>query len=95
MSNKVQPLLVTTLHRGVFFGYGVKTAESTIELENARMCTFWSADMHGVLGLASHGPSETCRIGYAAKKILLKEVTMVAEVTPEAEANWNKEPWSK
>ena len=73
----------------------MKTSEPIIELENARMCTFWSSDMHGVLGLASLGPSEKCRIGYAAKKILLREVTLVAEVTPEAEEKWNKAPWSK
>lgn len=49
------PLLVTTQHRGVFFGYGQKTKENTIEIKQARMAVYWTSDLKGVFGLAVGG----------------------------------------
>jgi hypothetical protein len=88
------PLVVTTEHRGVFFGYGTPNRGNVIRLEEARMCVYWSADCKGVLGLAAHGPTKGCRIGPAAPAITLQKVTSVMEVSPEAEAKWKKEPWN-
>lgn len=34
-------LLVTTAHKGVFFGYGQPTNEKTIRLTKARMAVYW------------------------------------------------------
>jgi hypothetical protein len=42
---KEQAVLVTTIHKGVFFGYasaGVKNKSITIK--NARNCFYWSAE---------------------------------------------------
>ena len=89
-----QPLLVTTAHRGVFFGYGVPNNDKSIRIERARMCVYWSADLHGIIGLATQGPSSRCKIGPAAPAITLQDVTSIMEVSPEAEAKWNSEPWS-
>lgn len=94
MSSKNIPLVVTTEHRGVFFGYGQPTDGKVIRLENARMCVSWSADVKGVVGLAAVGPSKSCRIGPAAPAITLQAVTSVMEVSPEAEAKWNQQPWN-
>ena len=91
---KTQPLIVTTAHRGVFFGYGQPTTAKKIRIEQARMCVYWSADVRGVVGLATTGPTKTCRIGPAAPAITLQDVTSVMEVSPEAEAAWQKQPWS-
>ncbi len=91
--NKKQFLVVTTTHKGVFAGYGIPTDESTIRLEQARMCVYWSADIRGVMGLASTGPGKQCRVGPAVPVLTLRDVTAVMEVTPEAEVAWNKEPW--
>lgn len=88
------PLLVTTAHRGVFFGLGTPSDAKTIRLEQARMCVSWSSDMHGVLGLASKGPSKNCRIGPAVPALTLNDVTMAVEVSPEAAAAWEKQPWN-
>lgn len=88
------PLVVTTEHRGVFFGYGTPTTDKTIRLERARMCVYWSADVRGVVGLAAKGPSKGCRIGPAAPAIVLQGVTAVLEVSKEAEEQWNREPWN-
>lgn len=90
---KARPVLVTTAHRGVFFGYAEDTSGETIKLSRARNCLYWSADCKGFLGLAANGPSNQCRIGPAAD-IELRNITSVSEVAPEAVAKWEASPWS-
>lgn len=85
-------VLVTTAHRGVFMGYATDTDGDTISLKQARLCVYWSADVKGFMGLASTGPSKTCRIGPLAD-ITLRAITAVAEVTPEAAERWAAAPW--
>lgn len=85
-------VLVTTAHRGVFFGYAVKTDGETIALRAARNCLYWSADVKGFLGLASNGPTKTCRVGPAAD-IELRDITCVAECSPAAVQAWESAPW--
>lgn len=85
-------VIVTTSHRGVFFGYATKTDGETIALKRARLCLYWSADVKGFMGLASGGPTSACRIGPAAD-IHLRNITAVLEVTPEAIAKWEAAPW--
>lgn len=84
--------MVTTEHRGVFFGYASDTDGETIKLTRARCCVYWSSDVKGFVGLASNGPNKSCRVGPAAD-ITLRGITAVLEVTPEAVANWEKSPW--
>lgn len=91
---KLQALVVTTAHRGVFFGYGELTTEKTIRLEQAQMCVHWTADVKGVVGLASGGPTKGCRIGPPAPAITLQDVTSVMEVSTEAEGKWKLQPWN-
>jgi hypothetical protein len=91
---KLQALIVTTEHRGVFFGYGKPTTEPTIRIEQAQMCVHWSSDVKGVTGLAANGPTKGCRIGPPAPAITLQKVTSVMEVSPAAEAKWKEQPWN-
>jgi hypothetical protein len=94
-ANGVQrPVVVTTAHRGVFFGYANDTDGEQIELTKARLCVYWSADVRGFMGLASSGPSKTCKIGPAAD-ITLRNITAVLEATPEAVEAWEKAPWAR
>lgn len=93
MDSKERAVLVTTAHRGVFFGYTSETGGATIKLRAARLAVYWSTDLRGFMGLASHGPSKECRIGPAAD-IELRDITSVVEVSPEAIARWEKAPWS-
>lgn len=93
MKNQI-PLVVTTAHKGVFFGYGTPTKNKTIRIERARMCVSWSSDVKGVVGLASTGPTKGCRIGPAAPAIILQDVTSVMEASTEAETQWNLQPWN-
>ena len=89
-----RPELVTTAHRGVFFGYANETDGDTILLKRARLCVYWSPDLRGFMGLASAGPSANCKIGPPAD-IELRAITAVVAVTPEAVERWEKGPWSK
>lgn len=85
-------VLVTTAHKGVFFGYATETSGTTIKLRSARLCVYWSADLRGFMGLASHGPNNNCKIGPAAD-IELRDITSVVEVTPQAVERWEKSTW--
>lgn len=86
-------VIVTTQHRGVFFGYATETSGPVIQLKRARMCVYWSTDLRGFMGLASMGPSNSCRVSPAAD-IELRDITSVVEVSPEAVAKWEKAPWA-
>ena len=87
-----RPVVVTTAHRGVFFGYASDIDGETISLTRARLCIYWSADVRGFMGLASAGPSSTCRIGPPAD-ITLRSITSVVECTPGAAKAWEAQPW--
>jgi len=87
-----RPVLVTTVHRGVFFGYATDTSGDVIHLKRARLCLYWSVDVKGFMGLASGGPTAGCRIGPAADGEI-RHITAVLEVTPEAVRAWESAPW--
>lgn len=92
-----RPVVVTTEHRGVFFGYlnGQDDAAKTVALSEAQMCVYWSASIGGVLGLAATGPDKACRISPAIPKITLQAVTAVLDATPEAAQAWKGRPWAR
>src|SRR5258708_37950216 len=85
-------VLVTTAHRGVFFGYATEWDGEIVKLKRARLCLSWSADVKGFMGLAANGPSKSCRIGPPAD-IDLRSITAVVSVTPAAVEAWEKAPW--
>ena len=89
-----RPVLVTTAHRGVFFGYAENTDGETIKLKRARNCIYWPVANKGFLGLAADGPVKGARVGPAAD-IELRNITSVSEVTETAVAAWESAPWSK
>lgn len=86
-------VMVTTAHRGVFFGYATETDGEIVKLKRARLCIYWSADVKGFMGLASIGPSKSCKIGPPAD-IDLRAITAVVAVTPDAVTKWEAAPWS-
>ena len=89
------PAVITTLHRGVFFGYIEEqdTDKKTIRAENVRMAIRWSPEVRGVVGLAANGPTASCRISPAAPVVTLMDVTAVMKCSKEATAAWEKAPW--
>lgn len=86
-------VLVTTAHKGVFFGYSADAGE-TVRLARARNCIYWSTDVHGFLGLAAWGPTRGCRIGPRVSLLTLHAVTSVTVCSSEAVKAWEAMPWS-
>ena len=91
--SKARPVLVCTEFRGVFFGYSDDTSGDTIKLRAGRNCVYWPASQKGFVGLAKDGPLAGAKVGPAAD-IEVRKVTAVCEVTPEAVARWEAQPWS-
>lgn len=92
-NKSARPVLVTTVHKGVFFGYATKTDGATIKLERARNCIYWPTSNRGFLGLAADGPNSEAKVGPAAD-IELRDITCVAEVTEAAAKKWEEAPWN-
>lgn len=90
---KGRPVVVTTAHRGVFFGYADDTDGETITLRGGRLCVYWSADVRGFMGLAATGPTKGCRIGPPAT-ITVRAITAVLECSPAAVEAWERAPWA-
>ena len=86
-------VVVTTEKRGVFAGVLLSERGAVVQLKDARMCVYWSADVGGVVGLAAVGPSSECRITKAAPKIKLRGMVSVMDCTDEARRAWKAEPW--
>lgn len=93
-NGKEKAVLVTTAHKGVFFGYTKDTRGAIISLRSARNCIYWPVEQKGFLGLASQGPVAGSRVGPAAD-LELRDITSVALCTPAAVEAWEKAPWSK
>ena len=91
---KERAVLVTTSHKGVFFGYAKDTKGAVIKLRAARNCIYWPTDQKGFLGLASTGPVSGARVGPAAD-LELRDITSVAVCTPASVEAWEKAPWSR
>lgn len=92
-------VLVTTSHRGVFFGYtGTKPesiiAAKSVSLRAARNCIYWPTSQKGFIGLATEGPHKEARIGPAAD-LALADVTSVAICTDAAVKAWELAPWKR
>lgn len=92
-------MLVTTSHRGVFFGYTSAKPEDIItskvvSLRAARNCIYWPTSQKGFLGLASEGPHKEAKIGPQAD-ITLGDITSVALCTEAAVAAWELAPWNR
>lgn len=93
--NKRNPVVVTTEHRGVFFGYlREDKSPDRVILDDARMCIFWSAKVHGVLGLAATGPDKDSRVGPKTPQATLLKITAIIQCTDEAADKWEAEPWN-
>lgn len=99
---KVAPLaieravLVTTAHRGVFFGYmRGEPNKDKIKLARARNCVSWSTAEKGVFGLAVTGPGPSCRVGPAVPDLTLLDITSVAECSSVAVQAWESGPWTR
>lgn len=92
---KLRPVLVTTSHRGVFFGYAADTSGQTVTLKKCRNVVYWTSDLRGFLGLAVTGPTAKSKVGPAAPTSELRDVTSVTDCEPAAVAAFEAAPWAQ
>lgn len=86
--------LVTTSHRGVFFGYTTDGTGKTVELRHMRNCLYWPSSVGGFMGLAVTGPNRETKIGPAIEGIsTLQDVTSVVPCSEAAEKAWLSANW--
>lgn len=88
---KLRPVIVTTEHRGVFFGYADNTRSATIDLHNARMAIRFGTT-RGLMQLAETGPTGSSKISARAGMIEIRKITAVFEVAPDAVKAWEDAP---
>ena len=81
-----RPVIVTTKHRGVFYGLATDTSGEVIKLKRARMGIYWGTT-RGLMQLAETGPTGSSKIS-ARADLELRDVTAVFEVTPAAAEAW-------
>ena len=84
----LRPVVVTTKHRGVFFGWAADTSGDTITLRRARNCIYWSSAVGGFMGLAATGPMQGSRVGARVEQMILRDITAVLEASDEATKMW-------
>lgn len=98
-TNGEHAVVITTAKRAVVFGYTRETGDTivtrgTVTILRARMCTYWSRETHGVMGLAGIGPQKGSRVGPQVPEVSLNDVTSVQVCAPEAVTAWEAAPWS-
>lgn len=90
----MRKVLVTTKHRGVFYGECDGDLAETMTLRNARNVVYWAPGTRGFLGLAAAGPAAGSKIGPAVPMLEIAGVTSVAQCTDAAAAAIEAAPWS-
>ena len=82
----MKPVIVCTIHKGVFFGYAEDTSGDRIQLFGARMAIYFGTT-RGVMELANTGPTAKSKIS-AKADIEVRGITAVFAVTEVAEKRW-------
>ena len=86
MKEKGRAVLVTTSHRGVFFGWlnnGQDETNRSLALTDCRNVIHWTGK-RGFLGLASHGPEDDSQLGSTASRVLLHDIVSVTDCSDAA-----------
>lgn len=84
--------VVLTEFKEIFCGWSSDVSGDRIKLRNARQAVYYSADSHGLLGLAVNGPAKGSRIGPAAN-IEVRKVVNIIECSQAAIAAWEAAKW--
>jgi len=82
----LRPVIVTTEHRGVFYGLAGDTKGVVIDLKGARMAISFGTT-RGIMELAETGPTARSKIS-ARADMEVRKVTAVFEVTEAAAKKW-------
>src|SRR5262245_25217405 len=85
-------VVVVTQGNAIFCGWTTDTDGDVVHLRAARQAVYYSADTHGLLGLAANGPGKDSRIGPPAD-IAVRNVTHVIECSAQAVKVWEDAKW--
>ena len=99
-SGNGRAVVISTEHRGVFFGYASddaiaaweKDTTASVKLDRCRMCLYWPASQRGFPGLVFDGPKEGARVSPAAT-LTLAGITSIGDATPASIDRWESAPW--
>jgi hypothetical protein len=83
---EARPVIVTTEHRGVFYGLASDTTGPAVHLKGARMAIKFGTK-RGLMELAETGPTAASNIS-ARADVEVRKVTAVFEVTEAAARAW-------
>lgn len=87
-------VVVSTVHRGVFFGVLESRNDLELTLTDARMCVYWDKVTRGFVGLAAVGPTGGSRVSFACPRLTLTGITAIIECSDEATKKWLEGPWN-
>ena len=87
MTTDKKAVLITTKHRGVFFGFLESRELDSVVLTHCRCAIYWGTS-GGFLELAADGPNSSSRIGTKADRVELFDITSIADVSDEATEKW-------
>ena len=88
----MNPVLVTTVHRGVFAGLNPADQDLTAKsmaLQSARMAIYFGT-AKGVMELAETGPTSKSRISASADIPMLHDITAIVAITETAWDKWTQ-----
>lgn len=85
-------VVVVTQGNAIFCGWTTDADGNVVKLRAARQAIYYSADTHGLLGLAANGPGKDSRIGPPAD-IAVRNVTHIIECSPKAVTVWEEAGW--
>jgi hypothetical protein len=86
----MKPVLITTVHRGVFAGLISETQDlsaKSMPLQQAKMAIYWGTK-RGVMELACIGPNSNSKISLPANIPMLNDITAIFEITENAWKKW-------
>lgn len=87
-------VVILTEFKEIFCGWTSDTSGDRIALRQARQACYYSAETHGLLGLAVEGPAKGSKIGPAADMEVRKPVNVI-ECRPEAAEAWGNATWAR
>ncbi len=92
--NKLRYVVVTTANRGIFIGQtDAPVGAETVVLKDGRNVFYFTAETGGFVGIASKGLFRGAKVGPAAERLELRNITAVLDASREAVETWSKIGW--
>ena len=88
-------VVVLTENKEIFCGKCKDYEAVPLELSGVRQAVYFSADTHGLLGLATDGPAKGSRIGPKVERMLIYRPVNIILCAPEAVETWAAAGWEQ